>query len=87
MVAVGKKLNGIIARDRLYRLLNSYYSAEPFIYGKSGSMSGNYSLSGYLITRKGRVLLFSFMNSNFTVPVREMRQRVEKILTQVRDRY
>ncbi|MBX7126231.1 MAG: D-alanyl-D-alanine carboxypeptidase [Cyclobacteriaceae bacterium] len=87
MVAVWKKLNGIIARDRLYRLLNSYYSAEPFIYGKSGSMSGNYSLSGYLITRKGRVLLFSFMNSNFTVPVREVRQRVEKILTQVRDRY
>lgn len=59
---------------------------EPFIFAKSGSLSGVYNLSGYLITKKGKTILFSLMNNNFTKPTNQVRKEVEKILIEVRNR-
>lgn len=59
---------------------------EPFVFAKSGSLSGVYNLSGYLITKKGKVILFSLMNNNFTKPTSQVRKEVEKILIEVRNR-
>ncbi len=59
----------------------------PYIWAKSGSMTGVYNLSGYLITKRGKVLLFSMMNNNFSQPVSEMRRRTGAFLKLVRDRY
>lgn len=53
------------------------------IMAKSGSMTGVYNLSGYIITSKGRVLAFSFMNNNFDVPIRDVRVAVAKILNYI----
>ena len=39
---------------------------SPFIYAKSGSMGNVYCLSGYLKTSSGRILIFSFLNNNFS---------------------
>jgi serine-type D-Ala-D-Ala carboxypeptidase/endopeptidase (penicillin-binding protein 4) len=35
------------------------------VYAKSGSLSNNYNLSGYIITNKSNIYLFSFMNNHF----------------------
>ena len=59
---------------------------EPFVFAKSGSLSGVYNLSGYLITKKGKTILFSLMNNNFTKPTSQVRKEVEKILLEVRNR-
>lgn len=59
----------------------------PYLFAKSGSMTGVYNLSGYLITKKGKILLFSMMHNNFTQPVSEMRRRTDTFLRSVRDRY
>ncbi len=59
---------------------------EPFVFAKSGSLSGVYNLSGYLITKKGKIILFSLMNNNFTKPTGQIRKEVEKILLEVRNR-
>lgn len=60
---------------------------SPIILGKSGSMAGVYNLSGYLVTKSGRTLVFSFMNNNFDTTVRNARLAVEDILNFVVENY
>lgn len=62
-------------------------SNKPYVFAKSGSMTGVYNLSGYLVTRKGKVLLFSMMHNNFVQPVSEMRQRTARFLEQIHNRF
>lgn len=68
-------------------LKTAYKAGDPFIFAKSGSMSGVYNLSGYLKTRSGKMLIFSFMNNNFTHPVSKVRNEVSRILTWVHENY
>jgi D-alanyl-D-alanine carboxypeptidase/D-alanyl-D-alanine-endopeptidase (penicillin-binding protein 4) len=57
----------------------------PYIWAKSGSMTGVYNLSGYLQTRRGRLLYFSVMNNNFSQSVSEMRRRTAELLRQMHE--
>lgn len=59
---------------------------RPYIFAKSGSMSGVQCLSGYLVTRRGKVLIFSFMHNNFTGPGKPWKMEMQRILEQIRDR-
>ena len=68
-------------------LKNYYKSDKAYIYAKTGTLRNNHSLSGLLITKNGKTLYFSFMNSNYTVPTSQLKQAMEKILTTVRDQY
>ncbi|MCH4824048.1 D-alanyl-D-alanine carboxypeptidase [Gramella lutea] len=68
--------------------LKNYYKAEtPYIYAKTGTLKNNHSLSGFLVTKSGRTLIFSFMNSNYTVPTSELKEGMTRILEKVRDNY
>lgn len=97
IVSLWKKIYQLIPQDRLFRLIavggkngtlkNSYKAEIPYLFGKTGTLSHNHALSGFLITKKSKVLIFSFMNNNFTVPNREVRVRMEKILKQIRDKF
>jgi D-alanyl-D-alanine carboxypeptidase/D-alanyl-D-alanine-endopeptidase (penicillin-binding protein 4) len=61
---------------------NGYKNTDkPFIFAKTGSLGGVYNLSGYLVTKKGKTLLVSFMNNNFNQSTTKVRKEVEKILT------
>lgn len=62
-------------------------NGEPFIWAKTGSLLNNHNESGYLVTRKGRRLAFSFMNNNFTRPTREIRDEMVRIMTYIHDNY
>lgn len=92
-----KKLYGEVKRDRLFSFFseikisqptgNKKIENPPVILAKSGSMSGVYNLSGYIITSKGKVLAYSFMNNNFDTPIRDVRIAVAKILTYIGENY
>ena len=97
IVALLQKIYDKVPQDRLFKLLpaggatgtlkNMFKDQPPFIFAKSGSLSNNYNLSGYLITKKGKTLLFSFMNNNFVRPTAEVRKEVERILTGLHNKY
>ena len=97
IVKLLEKMYREFPEERLFSLLavggksgtlkNSFNNEEnPYIFAKTGSMSGVYNLSGYLKTKKGQTILFSFMNNNFNTSVSMQRKEVEKILKQVRNR-
>lgn len=97
IVALWGKIDNLIPRERLFKLLtvggrsgtlkNYFKNDSPYIYGKTGTLRNNYSLSGYLITKKGRTLIFSFMNNNYVTPVNEVRTEMEKILKNIYNHY
>lgn len=68
-------------------LKNSFKAQTPYIVAKTGSMSNVYNLSGYLITKKGEWLIFSFMNNNFEVPTTLVKREMEKILRNIYEKY
>jgi D-alanyl-D-alanine carboxypeptidase/D-alanyl-D-alanine-endopeptidase (penicillin-binding protein 4) len=90
MVSLWEKISRSLTYNRLFAILPSggrsgtlrhaYAADVPYVYGKTGTLRNNHCLSGFLITRKQRILLFSFMNSNFTAPVQDIRKEMEKIL-------
>jgi D-alanyl-D-alanine carboxypeptidase/D-alanyl-D-alanine-endopeptidase (penicillin-binding protein 4) len=60
---------------------------KPFVWAKTGSLSNVYNQSGYLVTRKGKRLAFSFMNNNYTRPTGEIRDEVVRVITYIHDNY
>jgi len=97
IVGLWKKVYQIVPQERLFKLLavggktgtlkNWHKAEEPYIFGKTGSLSNVRALSGFLISKKNKILIFCFMNNNFTVSGTEVRTRVEKILKQVHDKF
>lgn len=68
--------------------LKDHFNAgpEPYITAKSGSMGNIYCLSGYLRTKSGKLLIFSFMNNSFSASQGvEIRKEMDRILRIMRD--
>lgn len=64
-----------------------YDADQPYVFAKTGTLSNNHCLSGYIQTRSGRWLIFSIMNNNYTHPVTDVKLEMEKLLETIRDRY
>ncbi len=78
------------ANGKTGTLENMYTSgdtASPFLFAKTGTLSNNHSLSGFLITDSGKKLIFSFMNNNFTAPLPHIQAEMEKVLQVIRFSY
>ncbi len=66
--------------------LKNYYTRDAaFIYAKTGTLSNNCSLSGFLITKRNKVLVFSIMANNYITGATPVRRAVERFLSQIRD--
>ena len=97
LVALVEKIKKEVPLAKLKKLLpaggesgtiGNYYKAQtPYIYAKTGSLSNNHSLTGLLLTKSGKVLSFSFMNSNYVVSSSRLKAAMEEILIIARDSF
>ena len=68
--------------------LSNYYKTEAgFIFAKTGTLSNNCALSGYLITKKNKLLIFSVLANNYQTGATPVRRAVEKFIKNIREKY
>lgn len=69
-------------------LKNAYpKNDQPYIFAKTGTFSNNYNQSGYVVTKKGRVLCFSLMNNNFITPLASVKAEMAKMMIFIHDKF
>jgi len=69
-------------------LKNAYpKTSQPFVFGKTGSLANVHNQSGYVVTKKGKTFLFSFLNNNFVVPTVDVRKEMVRIMTYIHENY
>ena len=96
IVQLWEKIYKLVPRERLFPLLattgkgtmrTSYKAEAPYIFGKTGTLSNNHNLSGYLLTKTGKVLIFAFMNNNYITPTSDIRKNMAEVLIKIKDKY
>lgn len=97
MIQLLLKIKKEVPQERLFNLLatggksgtlkTSYMAPQPYIFAKTGTLRNNHSLSGYLKTKSGKILIFSFMNSNYTAPTAEIKTQMELILREFYEKH
>ncbi len=68
-------------------LKHNFRNEVPYVVAKTGSLKHVYNLSGFLITRTGRWLIFSFMNNNFEVSSSLVKSEMEKVLKNIYEKF
>lgn len=69
--------------------LRNWYTgvSEPYVFAKTGTLSGVHALSGFIRCSSGKVMIFSFMHNNYAGFTNPIRQEMQGVLEFVRDRY
>lgn len=66
--------------------LRGYYRPEGrHIFAKTGSMSGVVALSGYVYTKRNRLLAFSFLINNYTGKTAAAKRLIERFVRELRN--
>lgn len=60
---------------------------EPYVYAKTGTMSNKHCLSGYIKTKSGKTLIFSFMHNNYIGSSNPLKVEMQKVLERIREEY
>ncbi|MBL0067040.1 MAG: D-alanyl-D-alanine carboxypeptidase [Chitinophagaceae bacterium] len=95
-VAILNKMKNEFGMERIKVILptggegtiSSYYKTDSgYIYGKTGTLSGVVAFSGFLYTKKRKLLIFSTLVNNHQASATEVRRAVEKFLQGIRNNY
>lgn len=97
IVKLLEKIRQLVPQERLYKLLPAGGESgnlidyplidKPYIYAKTGTLSNNYCLSGYLITKSGKTLIFSFMNNNYIMADQMIKNEMKNVLENIYELY
>jgi D-alanyl-D-alanine carboxypeptidase/D-alanyl-D-alanine-endopeptidase (penicillin-binding protein 4) len=80
---------GIFPSGGVSGTIKNWYAGEngPYVFAKTGTLSGKHCLSGYLKTKKGKTLIFSFMHNNFKGSSAPLKREMEKVLKRIYEEY
>ncbi|MDY7394228.1 D-alanyl-D-alanine carboxypeptidase [Aureibaculum sp. 2210JD6-5] len=62
-------------------------NGTPFVWAKTGTLNGVHCLSGYLITKKGTFLIFSYMNNHYSGSSSKVKKEMEVALMKIYNSY
>jgi D-alanyl-D-alanine carboxypeptidase/D-alanyl-D-alanine-endopeptidase (penicillin-binding protein 4) len=95
-VAILNKMKNEFGMERIKVILptggtgtiSNYYKADSnFIFAKTGTLSGVVAFSGFLYTKKGKLLIFSTLVNNHEASSTAVRRAVEKFIQGIREKY
>jgi serine-type D-Ala-D-Ala carboxypeptidase/endopeptidase (penicillin-binding protein 4) len=82
-----QRLKGVLPTGGQGTIKNYYKSDSGFIYAKTGSLSNVIAFSGFLYTKKSKLIIFSVLVNGFQGSATKVRRSVEKFLEGVREDY
>ena len=82
------RLMNLLAVGGRYGTIENWYAADPpFIYGKTGTLRHNHILSGLLITKSGKTLLFAYMHNHYNSDSTPIKKEMERVLYRIYEKY
>lgn len=81
------RIKVILATGNTGTLTNYYKTDSNYIFAKTGTLSGVVSISGYLVTKKNKLLIFSVLVNNHQSSAAAVRRAVEKFIENIRSKY
>ncbi len=82
-----ERIKNILPTGGTGTLRNFYLSETGTFFAKTGTLSNNVALSGYLFTKNKRLLIFSILANNYQTAATPVRKAVEKFLQGVIKNY
>ena len=79
-----QRIKEIFATGNEGTLSNYYKSSTGFLFAKTGTLSGVVALSGFMYTKKNKLLIFSVLVNNHQASATDVRRAVEKFVEGVR---
>ncbi len=95
-VTVLKKMKNDFSWDRITTILptggegtltNYYINLKNRFFAKTGTLSNNVALSGFLISKKNKTIIFSVLVNNHMGNTTQIRKAVEKFLSSIAEKY
>lgn len=81
-----ERIKNILATGGTGTIANYYKKDSGFIFAKTGSLSGVIAFSGFLYTRKNRLIIFSVLVNNHYTNSTDIRKAIEKFIEDVRNK-
>lgn len=78
------RIKNILATGNTGTLTNYYKNEQGYIFAKTGTLSGVVALSGFLYTKKNKLLIFSVLVNNHQASATAVRRAVEKFVEGLR---
>lgn len=79
------KLTELLPQGQTSGTLEDWYS--PHVYAKTGTLSNNHSLAGYIKTDSGKTLIFVMMANHYTAPTSTIRESFGIMLEKIQKAY
>ncbi len=69
--------------------IENWYKGKngPYVYAKTGTLSNNHCLSGYVLTKKKKTLIFSFMLNHYIVYTSRTKKVMQQVLEYIYENY
>lgn len=68
--------------------IKKWYAGNPsYVFAKTGTLSNNHCLSGYVRTNSGKVLIFTFMNNHYVGSSSTYKKEMQRVLEWIRDNH
>jgi serine-type D-Ala-D-Ala carboxypeptidase/endopeptidase (penicillin-binding protein 4) len=91
-------LRNEVGEDRLFELLpaggvsgtiKDWYGSDigPYVFAKTGTVRNNHCLSGFIKTKKGKTLIFTFMVNHYTSSTNVVKKSMQEMLEKIRNAY